>query len=969
MSASEQPSLHVFLERDVLPRLFERLARAYPEQGWQLQGTTAPHWRTPRGDTCHDPFEVVTAAGRAVPWLTRANGGRSPIWPQPQQLLRELAGDAGVSLPAREFTPDEWREHQQVPARRELLELLAGAATRALAGREGLTWRVRLAALGLTAEAVRELGLGCLPGEPALRAALQPQAIGALRQDGLLPEHLAGALLLPWRDPWRRLLGLIAVTQQGVIAPLVADPCANSHLLWFDRAASAARKDLVLVPDLLAGTVLQGRGATHVAATHSLPLTPFQRALLMGRGVQSLTVCLLPGADARALEGLEELAQHGIAVYVAELSAELPWRASVPLPALSDLAPRPRSLALHRLEAELQGLTPDSPLPERERAVSAAIGLARSLPASLAAIQRDELLARLTGATGLPRRTLARLLRRASSRARGIEYREDAAGLHWVRSGSLHQEEVQLANFTCRIRAIVDAHDEHGVTRRQVELETCCDGQVQRFAVAAQELDELRWVPERLGPLAYLAPQRGTKPRLLDGIKRLSGRVPLRRVHAHLGWCQAEGAPLYVHAAGAIGPAGARDDLAIELPSPLRGFHLPPPPRGGELTRALQASLRLLDLGPGEVLLPLYAALWRSALPGAPDLQLELPGPATTRSALQELLSSHWGPGAGPVTSEDLLTAAASRGGQALRPDALVVLAADRAPRAARGQPTPPLSGIRVLARPGSIDVPNAMTTPCEGVRLDAARADARDGLYARAMAGFLAWAAGPSGDALREEAAHADRGDEPRVHLHGSPQLLLGLRAFVRCAVESGALAESRGQRLLAQADALLGRDPLATALAHLRAAVASREAHLEDLQGGPPRGVDPARCGWHERSRRGQAPGWEPAGPRLGWVGEGELLLLPSAAHAALSRAPDWSAGGAWTERELMRRVAASGLLMRRARSRNTPCVRVTTGDGSRPSVLALPLDALLPADPCAEQAVPDLAEDEPLRDSDVA
>src|SRR5271166_5723753 len=59
-------------------------------------------------------------------------------------------------------------------------------------------------------------------------------------------------------------------------------------------------------------------------------------------------------------------------------------------------------------------------------------------------------------------------------------------------------------------------------------------------------------------------------------------------------------------------------EARVQLPAALSNFIFPEPPAGNALVEAIRASLRMIDLGPDRITLPLYAAIWRAPLGFAP---------------------------------------------------------------------------------------------------------------------------------------------------------------------------------------------------------------------------------------------------------------------------------------------------------------------------------------------------------------
>src|SRR5262249_4693983 len=146
-----------------------------------------------------------------------------------------------------------------------------------------------------------------------------------------------------------------------------------------------------------------------------------------------------------------------------------------------------------------------------------------------------------------------------------------------------------------------------------------------RVELLAADFAGMDWIVPAWGTQAAVYAGLGTKDHLRVALQLLSGDVPRRTVFRHIGWRQIGKAWDYLHAGGASGAEGLTTDIAVSVPEPLAGFHLPAPPEGRELADAVRTSLGLLHLGPDRVVFPLQAAIYRSVL-GDTDFALHLSG-------------------------------------------------------------------------------------------------------------------------------------------------------------------------------------------------------------------------------------------------------------------------------------------------------------------------------------------------------
>ena len=420
--------------------------------------------------------------------------------------------------------------------------------------------------------------------------------------------------------------------------------------------------------------------------------------------------------------------------------------------------------------------------------------------------------------------------------------------------------------------------------------------------------------------------------RLRDAIKFFSGEMERCTVYTHTGWRKLDGAWAYLHANGAITPVGLRHDVSVRLHRRLQHIAFPEPPAGDALVQAVRASLAILDVAPGSLMIPLlggtYLAPLQEALAGeaAVDFVLALLG-ATQRfkSELAALAQCHFGPSFTRVTlpanfedtehsHEGLLFAAK---------DALLVVddycPSSRPPkdasamhlkaarlvraignRACRGrmnadsslrEDLPPramalmtgeegVSGESTLGRMYPVEL--AQGAVDVGKLSEAQRQRAQ---YALAMAGYLRWLAAQM-DVLkatlptecselrnraREEAGGAARDPGQIAHLH------LGFGRLLDFAVAVGALTPDERGTLLDEAWRVL------TARSVARQAEATEEDPVERFRA-IIRDAFPARRLYVERRDGGSGYLAAPQdAERWGWIslpqgGEGDCALRPN-------------------------------------------------------------------------------------------
>ena len=551
-----------------------------------------------------------------------------------------------------------------------------------------------------------------------------------------------------------------------------------------------------------------------------------------------------------------------------------------------------------------------------------------------------------------------------------------------------------LSNFTARI--VADTHADDGAeTMRRFDLVANVGGDELNCSVPATEFERLDWVLPQLGPQAIIESGYGLRDRVRQAIQACSGDVARRRVYTHTGWREVVKEFVYLHGGGAIGSETAGPDVLVELGNGLDGFVLPPPPTGAALTAAVRASLRMLDLAPDPVAVPLVAAIWRAPL-GQVNFSLHLVGETgAKKTAIATLAQQHWGPrleGDG-VPGNWISTANATEALAFVTKDALLVVDdlvptgsiydvqrvhrdADRVFRAQGNR-----SGRRRLRTDGTLrpvkpprglivstgeEVPAgaslqarllilkmAKTDVAVDVLTDCQR-DARAGLYAAAMAGYLrdlapryAQVAAALQDELHELRAAATRPGQHARTPEIAAQLAIGIRSFLEFAVSAAAITsgeqellwrrcwEASIQQAARQGAFQHAADPARRYVELLAAAVAMGEAYVVTIDGGEP--ADAAAWGWQDSRLNGR----QPRGAQVGWLDGTDLYVDPDAAFAAVQRVAQAEGDPMRFSRQtVQQRLADAGLVLSRDKDHIDT---KKTVQGRRRRVLHLSADAL--------------------------
>jgi hypothetical protein len=585
------------------------------------------------------------------------------------------------------------------------------------------------------------------------------------------------------------------------------------------------------------------------------------------------------------------------------------------------------------------------------------------------------------------------------------QFQSRAEGMFRVTSKGEGLTQVQLTNYQAAITTNIRLDD--GVeTRREFEIESELMGGKSRFTISASEFARMEWPIERIGSAAITFPSQKEYAR--TAIQSLSITAPERCIYTHTGWRSVGGAWIYLHKGGAINAAGAVPDIEVRLFGGLSQYELrPPTPR--TLEKAVRASLRLLALGPPSVSFPLLAATCRAAFGGA-DFALHLAGETGAfKSEVAALHQQHFGAGMDRLH----LPGAWSSTGNALEAmafhakDALFVIddfaphgsngdvaryqnAAERVFRAAgnlagRGR-LDSTASLRESKPPRALilstgeDLPRGQSVRArilileiskrtiKGSELAECQRDARSGLYAEAMGGFLQWFAGRYDEARTtfdaKVSEHRAKTLFSATHAR-TPEIAANLQAafelYVEFSMSCGALDVAEADRVksrcwdavreaaAAQAKQQGETEPTARFLTVLRSLLSTGRAHLAGRNGGEP-STSPESCGW----RRDRTGNWLSLGDCIGWADEENVYLDSAAAYRAVQIAGrDVGDSLAVSEQTLKKRVHERALLASVDTHRGTLTVRRSIAGISK-SVLHFLRATILPeVSDCGEDA----------------
>jgi hypothetical protein len=565
--------------------------------------------------------------------------------------------------------------------------------------------------------------------------------------------------------------------------------------------------------------------------------------------------------------------------------------------------------------------------------------------------------------------------------------REDA---FWYRKLTREGEiDVCLSNFVARITADL-THDDGVETSHQFAIEVNRSDQVSQLVVPAEKFSAMNWPCERSGANLIITAGLASKDRVREAIQRFSLPIHRRTVYAHTGWRQVDDVWLYLHAGGAIGATGLQSDPEVALPPTLA------PLRFGSADNELdacRASLRLLEVGPSRVTVPVYGCIWRAII-GAPDFSVfELGETGNFKTAMAALAQQHFGAGfdAENLPASFTSTANWNEGLAFVAKDALLVVDELHPPesgglrermnrdagrliraqgnRSGRGRMRPdgslrPAKPPRGLILATGEELPSGQSgnvrmlivevhkSDLRPAKLAHCQADAAAGLYAAATGAFIRWLAGRYEEALTSysgmfrELRSKLHHEHPRTahivaQLTAAYSIFLGFLRDLNVVdkTEADQLQLRVGQALnevaIAQKQLSSELEPTSAFLRLLSSALGAGRAHLASHEGDAPESQERA-CGWR-LVVAGDREYWQPQGERVGWLEGTNLYLNMDAAYGAAQRMAPNGGGIEVSSRVLVRRLRDRHFLLSTDDKRETCFIRRTL-EGRRRSVIHL-------------------------------
>lgn len=532
------------------------------------------------------------------------------------------------------------------------------------------------------------------------------------------------------------------------------------------------------------------------------------------------------------------------------------------------------------------------------------------------------------------------------------------------RDGSQYTE--PLCNFVAEV--IEDVARDDGST--EIDREFMIKGKLASgeplppVRVSAGKFQGMGWITDAWGIQAVPRAGWRTRDLLREAIQVLSKKVETRHVYTHTGWRNIDGRRVYLHTGGGLGMS----DIAVDLEKKeLERYRLPNQPR--DPGKAMEASLRFLEVAPYTVTVPIWAGAFLAPLTEIlqPNFVLWLYGvTGTLKSTLAALALSHYGSFTYKTLPESWETTAYSLEMTCFKlKDALLVID-DFAPQSnpyksrvvegnaeyivrsvgnlsSRGRLNPDLSqrathpprclvlstgeqlpdGQSITARmytvemsPGDVDMEKLTAAQTEAER------------YPHAMAGYLKWVAEQWDGLTNELPRHqVEQRQRLREQMKGShlriPDVLatlyLGFDLGLSYAVEVGTLPTDEAEALrargwkalmdgaLSQGQRVDSERPTTLFLEIISSLLAQERARLETPDGGKTIGGD-------DRAEL------------LGWYDKEHVYLLPASYNTVARFLRDEGRRFPVKDRTLRKHLEEEGYLVRENPNRYTDVLWVT-------------------------------------------
>jgi len=348
--SSQSIDLVEILEREIYPRLtaeqiYNWTGHDFQRSGNRLRGK--PPWgqsKSGNSFTAFDDLGFLDAhngreTGDPIKYRYSLKVGRYE-YPKGRdwlEIVKELASEAGVTLPSREWTPQQIEKARRRESRQAILRAVQEYCASILWTARGENERKHLMEeRGFTEQGLRDLGIGLYPSVKEVREVLRNKGLDLdlAKQVGVLARKWEGYMIFPWSNPYSEPLTLYGHQSKEWAAATgkpkkyaLFNPKDNGKA-WlhtkespylFNQAIRSRHKEVVLVEGITDAAIAHQLGDTRVIGCVAAMLSKDQCETMARHRIEKVTIALDPDAagDAGIDSCIKSLLKVGISPYVA----------------------------------------------------------------------------------------------------------------------------------------------------------------------------------------------------------------------------------------------------------------------------------------------------------------------------------------------------------------------------------------------------------------------------------------------------------------------------------------------------------------------------------------------------------------------------------------------------------------------------------------------------------------------------
>ena len=325
------------LEREIYPRLTAELVYNWTGHDFQRSGNRLrgkPPWGQSKSGNSFTAFDDLG-------FLDAHNGGETgnPVkyrhslkvrqyeYPKGRdwlEIVQELASEAGVTLPEREWTPAQIEKARRRESRQAILRAVQEYCASILWTARGENERQHLIdERGFTSQGLTDLGIGLYPSVKEVREVLQAKGLdlSLAKQVGVLAGKWEGYMIFPWSNPYSEPLTLYGHQSKEWAAATgkpkkyaLFNPKDNGKA-WlhtkespylFNRVIRSRHKEVVLVEGITDAAIAHQFGDTRVIGCVAAMLSLDQCETMARHRIEKVTIALDPDALSRLMsEGID----------------------------------------------------------------------------------------------------------------------------------------------------------------------------------------------------------------------------------------------------------------------------------------------------------------------------------------------------------------------------------------------------------------------------------------------------------------------------------------------------------------------------------------------------------------------------------------------------------------------------------------------------------------------------------------